>query len=41
MNKFNLELAEEKTRLMAFGRYAQERKAEHGEKPESFDFLGL
>jgi len=41
MVKFNLELAEEKTRLIPFGRYAQERKAEYGGKPDTFDFLGF
>ncbi|WP_179223970.1 group II intron reverse transcriptase/maturase [Paenibacillus tyrfis] len=41
MKKFGLELAEEKTRLMIFGRFARERKAEFGERPESFDFLGF
>lgn len=39
--KFGLELAEEKTRLMRFGRFAQEVKAQHGEKPETFNFLGF
>jgi len=41
INKFNLELAEEKTRLIPFGRYAKERTAEYREKPEAFDFLGF
>lgn len=41
MNKFGLQLAEEKTRLMLFGRFARERKAEYGEKPENFEFLGF
>ena len=41
INKFNLELAEDKTRLISFGRYSQERKAVYGEKTESFDFLGF
>ncbi|WP_051803915.1 hypothetical protein [Clostridium pasteurianum] len=41
MNKFSLELAEEKTRLLSFGRYARERRAQYGEKPETFDFLGF
>jgi group II intron reverse transcriptase/maturase len=39
---FNLELAEEKTRLIEFGRYAAERRQARGlPKPESFDFLGF
>jgi Retron-type reverse transcriptase len=41
MSKFGLQLAEEKTRLMLFGRFARERKAEYGEKPENFEFLGF
>jgi len=40
--KFGLELHPEKTRLLEFGRYAAERRAERGVgKPETFDFLGL
>jgi RNA-directed DNA polymerase len=39
---FALTLHPEKTRLVEFGRYAAERRAEWGEgKPETFDFLGL
>jgi RNA-directed DNA polymerase len=41
MNKFGLELAEEKTRMMPFGRYAWERVAEYSAKPGTFDFLGF
>lgn len=41
MNKFHLELAEEKTRLISFGRYARERSAKYDKKPETFDFLGF
>ena len=40
--EFNLELADEKTRLIEFGRYAaRNRKARGLGKPESFDFLGF
>src|SRR4029453_3667372 len=40
--KFALSLHPEKTRLIEFGRYAAERRAERGlGKPETFDFLGL
>ena len=40
--KFNLELHSEKTRLIEFGRFAAERRANRGEgKPETFDFLGF
>lgn len=41
MKRFNLELAPEKTRMLLFGRFARERKAEFGEKPEAFEFLGF
>ena len=42
MTKFGLELHPEKTRLIAFGRYAEERRAKRGEgPPETFDFLGF
>lgn len=40
--KFGLTLHPEKTRLIEFGRYAIERRAERGEgRPETFDFLGF
>ena len=40
--KFGLELHPDKTRLIAFGRYAAERRAKNGYgKPETFDFLGF
>ncbi|MEM3486235.1 MAG: group II intron reverse transcriptase/maturase, partial [Candidatus Methanomethyliaceae archaeon] len=41
MQKFGLELAPEKTRLIAFGRFARMDKAARGEKPETFVFLGF
>jgi len=42
LNKFNLELSEEKTRLIEFGRFAGERCSERGMgKPETFNFLGF
>lgn len=42
LTKFGLELHPEKTRLIAFGRYAEERRAKRGEgPPETFDFLGF
>jgi group II intron reverse transcriptase/maturase len=42
MQKFQLELHPEKTRLLEFGRFAAERRQERGEgKPETFDFLGF
>jgi RNA-directed DNA polymerase len=40
--EFGLELAEEKTRLIEFGRFAAERRASRGlPKPETFEFLGF
>lgn len=40
--KFGLELHPDKTRLIQFGRYAEERRARRGAgKPETFDFLGF
>jgi len=40
--EFNLELADEKTRLIEFGRFAaQRRKARGLGRPETFDFLGF
>ena len=40
--KFGLELHPEKTRLIEFGRYAEERRAKRGAgKPKTFDFLGF
>jgi group II intron reverse transcriptase/maturase len=42
MGKFSLSLHPEKTRLIEFGRFAAERRAERGlKKPETFNFLGL
>ena len=40
--EFNLELADEKTRLIEFGRYAARNRKNRGlPKPETFDFLGF
>ena len=42
LGKFGLELHPEKTRLIEFGRFAAERRREHGKgKPETFTFLGF
>lgn len=42
MQKFGLELHPEKTRLIEFGRYAEDnRKRRREGKPETFDFLGF
>jgi len=39
---FGLELEPSKTRLLEFGRYAEENRKKRGEgKPETFDFLGF
>ena len=39
--KFGLELAEEKTRLMRFGRFVRTDLAKTGGMPDTFDFLGF
>ena len=42
LTKFGLELHPEKTRLIEFGRYAEERRTRRGAgPPETFDFLGF
>jgi group II intron reverse transcriptase/maturase len=42
MRKFGLELHPEKTRLIEFGRFAEDNRKRRGEgKPETFDFLGF
>jgi RNA-directed DNA polymerase len=38
---FHLELAEEKTRHLEFGRYARANAYRRGEKPQEFTFLGM
>jgi RNA-directed DNA polymerase len=38
---FGLELAEEKTRCIKFGRFARESAYKQGEKPKGFTFLGF
>ncbi|MGE5549546.1 MAG: group II intron reverse transcriptase/maturase, partial [Bacteroidota bacterium] len=39
--QFGLEIAEEKTRIIAFGRNVGEQSDEGGREPETFDFLGF
>jgi hypothetical protein len=41
LNQFGLEIAPEKTRILEFGPYAQQKARARGEKAETFDFLGL
>ena len=42
LGKFGLELHDDKTRLIEFGRFAAESRKHRGEgKPETFDFLGF
>jgi len=41
MKEFGLELSEEKTRSIEFGRYARENARRRGRKPEEFTFLGF
>lgn len=40
--KYGLELAEEKTKILEFGRFARQNRKRRGEgKPDTFDFLGF
>jgi len=39
--KYGLELNADKTRLIEFGRYAEERAERRGRRPGTFDFLGF
>ena len=39
--KFELEIVPSKTKVLAFGRFAEENAARKGKKPETFDFLGF
>jgi RNA-directed DNA polymerase len=39
--RFNLELAEDKTRLLLFGRFAAATRRKHGQRPDTFEFLGF
>ena len=41
LGKFNLNLAAEKTRILQFGRFAAANRAQHGQRPETFGFLGF
>ena len=41
MEHFGMTLEESKTRLIKFGRFAEERCAGKGRKPETFTFLGF
>ncbi|WP_307366794.1 reverse transcriptase domain-containing protein [Peribacillus cavernae] len=42
LKKFNLEIAEDKTKIIPFGRFAESNCKRNGEgKPQTFDFLGF
>jgi hypothetical protein len=41
LKKFNLEIEPSKTKLLEFGRYAEERTRRKGRDPEQFEFLGF
>jgi group II intron reverse transcriptase/maturase len=41
LSKFGLRIAEEKSRIIKFGRYAWEKAQKQGEKVATFDFLGF
>jgi len=40
-SKFDLEIAESKSRIIEFGRYVWQRAQQEGRKPETFNFLGF
>lgn len=41
LGKYGLEIAEEKSKVIAFGRFAEATAKKKGKKPETFDFLGF
>jgi group II intron reverse transcriptase/maturase len=41
LEAFHLELAQEKTQRLEFGRYARANAYQRGEKPKEFEFLGM
>ena len=41
LRKFHLEVEPTKTKLLAFGRFAEKQARQRGGKPETFDFLGF
>ena len=41
LNKFGLDLSQEKTRIIEFGRYAAQNAERKNRKPATFDFLGF
>jgi group II intron reverse transcriptase/maturase len=41
LNKFGLKLAEEKSKIINFGRFADRNCRAKGKKPDTFDFLGF
>ncbi|MEC5426097.1 group II intron reverse transcriptase/maturase [Virgibacillus sp. C22-A2] len=42
LSKFNLEMAKDKTKIISFGRFAEENCGRKGiKKPQTFDFLGF
>ena len=41
LEQFHLEIEPSKTKLLSFGRFAEEEAKRSGKKPETFDFLGF
>ncbi len=41
LNKFKLELAEDKTKLIRFGRFAEDKARKNGSRTETFNFLSF
>jgi len=41
LGKFGLQVAEEKTQVIEFGRFAHQHSRQRGKKPDTFEFLGF
>ncbi len=41
LNKYGLEISEEKSKVIEFGRYARQKAQKEGRRLETFDFLGF
>lgn len=41
LKQFKLEIAQDKTKIIQFGRFAEENLRTEGKRPETFDFLGF
>ena len=41
LGKYGLEIAEDKSKVIAFGRFAEANASKEGKRPDTFDFLGF